>query len=360
MATSPAPSRFRPYAAWWGGVTLLWTIDGWITATQIHSMRVAGGAAAAWSDALRQAMVSAYLWVPLTMLALWSVARVPIERDRIILPVLVHMAGAAFVALVRALAVLLLNSWVQWYATVPPFGELYLVSLRNNLVIYWLLLGVGHAVYYARTTRLQRAQLAQAQLLVLKSQLQPHFLFNALNTISAHVRSNPAAAERVVERLSRFLRQSLDSADVHEVTLRQELENIEPYLEIEQLRFEERLNIRRDIASDVLDAVVPHLVLQPLVENAVRHGLSKRAAGGTVAICARREQNELLLEIRDDGAGLPAGFTLANDAGLGLSNTRSRLQQLYRQRYHMEVTSNGGGTVVRLRLPLRMINGRRS
>lgn len=317
-------------------------------------MREAAGESVTWSDALIPSLVSAWLWIPLTMLALWMAARYPVERERWLLPVVMHILGALLVSVVRGAAVLVLNPWIGWYATIPPLAELFVTSLRNNVLIYWLLVGVGHGVHYARAVRAQREQLAQAQLHVLKSQLQPHFLFNALNTITAHIRTDPAAAERIVERLSQLLRNTLDSAAAQEVPLREELAALRPYLDIEQERFEERVAFHECVAPDTLEALVPHLLLQPLVENAVRHGLSRRAAGGAVHIAARRSGDSLEISVQDDGAGIPAGFRLQEHWGVGLRNTCSRLEQLYGAAHTFALTAtDGGGAVARLSIPFR-------
>lgn len=348
------PTRLRPRWAWWGAVTLWWTVDGLVSAAQVHSMQAAAGDAVSWGDALLPAMASAWLWIPLTMFALWSAARIPIERRRIVAPAAAHVAAAVMVSVARAVAVLLLNDWIGWYSDPPAFADTIAVSLGNNVFIYWLLVGVGHAVHYARTARRQHEQLAEARLRVLKSQLQPHFLFNALNTISAYVRTEPETAERIVDRLARLLRETLASAATQEVTLREELAVLEPYLEIEQTRFERRLRVRWSIEPAALDAAVPHFLLQPLVENAIRHGLAGRAAAGTIEIAAWRDGDRLCIRVQDDGVGLPPDFREQRDWGVGLRNSNDRLQQLYGSEASLELAGvPGGGTAVLLRIPYK-------
>ncbi|MGH7577325.1 MAG: sensor histidine kinase [Longimicrobiales bacterium] len=352
----PRSGSFRPWWAWWGVVTLWWTVEGLVSAAQVHSMQWAAGDAVSWGRALIPAMASAYLWVPLTMFALWSAARVPIERRSVVAPAMAHVAAAVMISVARAAAVLLLNSWVGWYADPPTLGETVLVSLGNNVFIYWLLVGVGHAVHYARTARLQQEQLAEARLRVLKSQLQPHFLFNALNTISAYVRTDAETAERIVDRLARLLRETLASGATHEVTLREELAALEPYLEIEQTRFEDRLNVRRSIDPTTLGAAVPHFLLQPLVENAIRHGLAPRTAPGTVEVAAWRDRETLCVRVLDDGVGLRPDFRGPHDWGVGLRNSHDRLRQLYGSGASLELSrAAGGGTAVMLRIPYRTL-----
>lgn len=187
-------------------------------------------------------------------------------------------------------------------------------------------------------------------------QLQPHFLFNTLHAISALVHEDAEEADRMVAHLSELLRLSLENAGAQEVTLRQELEFLEPYLQIEQARFGNRLALRRDIAADVLDARVPNLVLQPLVENAVRHGIASRSGPGLVEISARRAGDRLRLEVRDNGSGLPAAGALRE--GVGLGNTRARLQQLYGADHRLEMRNvEGGGLRVTLEIPFAVLDG---
>lgn len=350
------PTRLRPWWAWWGTVTLWWTVDGLVSAAQVHSMQAAAGDAVSWDDALVPALASAWLWIPLTMFALWSAARIPIERRRIVAPAAAHVAAAVMVSVARAAAVLLLNDRIGWYADPPAFADTIAVSLGNNVFIYWLLVGVGHAVHYARTARRQHAQLAEARLRVLKSQLQPHFLFNTLNTINAYVHTEPETAERIVDRLARLLRETLASGATQEVTLRAELAVLEPYLEIEQTRFEGRLRVRWSIESGTFDAAVPHFLLQPLVENAIRHGLAKRSAGGTVEIAAWRDRDRLRIRVQDDGVGLHPDFQSQRDWGVGLRNSHDRLQQLYGSRASLDLARvSGGGTAVLLRIPYKTL-----
>ena len=199
------------------------------------------------------------------------------------------------------------------------------------------------------------SQLAQARLESLRAQLNPHFLFNALNTIAMLVRRGASAdAIRGVVSLSELLRRALTDGSTAEVALRAELALVGHYLEIEQLRYRERLRTHVDASADVLDALVPSLVLQPLVENAVRHGIARRPDGGQIDIVCRREEGRLLLEVRDEGPGFPDGWDLADSRGVGLSNTRERLLHMYGRTHVFEATNApDGGALVRVVIPLR-------
>jgi len=203
----------------------------------------------------------------------------------------------------------------------------------------------------------------QSNLQTLKTQLQPHFLFNTLNAIASLVHRKPDAAEDMIGSLSDFLRVTLDTAQEHEVPLRREIEFLDLYLEIQQARFGERLRIEKEIEPAALDVFVPALILQPLVENSVRHGIEPRETGGTIFIRAHRDESSLQFEIRDDGEGLKAGQFAALREGVGLSNTKARLQELYGEAHSFQITPNGeGGLTVKVTVPWRVLteNARRA
>jgi sensor histidine kinase YesM len=226
------------------------------------------------------------------------------------------------------------------------------------------MLGVAHALNYHRLSRERalrtsqlEARLAQAQLQLLKMQLHPHFLFNTLNSISALIHHDVELADRMVARLGDLLRLALQHFGAEEVPLRQELEFVLSYLEIEQARLGPRLRFQLDVEEGAAEALVPTFLLQPLVENAIRHGVAARPLGGRVEVRARREASRLSLEVRDTGPG-PAPGEPAE--GVGLSNTRARLGRLYGEEYQFELAGGpGGGAVVRVVIPFRVgANGR--
>jgi signal transduction histidine kinase len=225
------------------------------------------------------------------------------------------------------------------------------------LLVFWLVLGIAYALDFYRRYRERElhaahleGQLAVAQLQVLKMQLQPHFLFNTLHAISALIHQNVEVADRMVARLGELLRTTLDSAGIQEVSLRQELAFIEPYLEIEQARLGPRLTIRIEAEASILDARLPNLLLQPLVENAVRHGVAAHAGPGVIEIRACRERDLLKLTIRDNGRGLSSNYV----EGVGVSNTRARLRQLYGAAQRFEMHNHPeGGLLVTVALPYR-------
>ena len=348
MTASPSPSR-----RWWLYAFLWWTLNGVASASQYVQMTGPGGERITWRHALVTSLASAWLWVPLTMLALWLAHRFPLGRGRLLPRLGLHLLSVIAVVVFRAAAVLVFNPWVGWYATLPPLPELLLTSAQNNAFLYTLLIGVAHAAHYASESRRRDGQLAEARLLTLKAQIQPHFLFNTLNTIALMVRENPADAERLITRLSELFRHALDGATIHEVPLADELRFAAAYLEIEAARLEDRLRVEWEIDPSALGARVPHLILQPLVENAIRHGIAPRSAAGRLRVAARREDGKVLLEVEDDGVGL-AGVSRPAPAGVGLANVRARLAALYGPAGELALAPTpGGGVTATLVVPYR-------
>jgi two-component system, LytTR family, sensor kinase len=236
-------------------------------------------------------------------------------------------------------------TWHKWLRNV-------VYSFDYGMVLYWMvilivyLLECYHRYQMGRMDAVKlQAELAQAQLRWLKVQVHPHFLFNALHTISALVHEDPEAAERVIARLSDLLRLSLRDGGVQVVPLKQELEHVRMYLDIERARFEERLVVNLSIEDGTEDALVPSLVLQPLVENAIRHGIGKRIRGGEVTISSSRHGARLALSVSDNGVGLPPTGVSPVREGIGLSSIRGRLERLYGRSQSLILRKLGGGGV---------------
>jgi LytS/YehU family sensor histidine kinase len=211
--------------------------------------------------------------------------------------------------------------------------------------------------YVTSELRLERMEKSygQARLNALRMQLDPHFLFNALNTISSHVERDPRLTRSMIEHLGDLLRMSLETKDRQEVPLAEELAFLGHYLEIQKIRFGDQLEVRIEVAPEVRYASVPSLFLQPLVENAIRHGISRRASGGTVTVFARKVGENISIEVADDGVGLPASWSLERSTGLGLSVTRERLAGLYSGNHSFVVhRRTEGGTAVEILLPLQV------
>ncbi len=250
---------------------------------------------------------------------------------------------------------------LTWGESPPSLGARFLKLLAwggpGDILWYAGVVAVSHATSSheklrqgeIRASRLEN-RLTRTRLQVLRTQLQPHFLFNTLHAVSALLHDDPASAKRMLSRLAHLLWLTLRNDSKQEVSLREELEMLESYLEIQQVRFADRLTVLRDIAPAALTARVPNLILQPLVENAIRHGTSRRSTPGRLEVGARLEDGWLRLEVRDNGGGLPRGAVLHE--GVGLSNTRARLQQLYGSRHLFELgDAPGGGLSVVLKIP---------
>jgi len=333
----------------WGGITLFWVVEGVLYGSTFVKPGVP------FADAVRSPLVGALMWIPISVWEMWLAERHPLERGHVADRLGVHVASAAAVIFLRTLAMIALNPWVGWFERVPSFGQVLIVSARANLLLYILILGAAHAMHFARRAQERErhaerleAQITEAKLSALRSQLHPHFLFNALGAIAELMHRDVDTADRMIVRLSRLLRLALDESNAKEVTLAHELGCLEPYLELEKLRLGDRLSVTMDIEPAAREARLPGMMLQPLVENAIRHGIAPRTAPGTVAIRARRADEALLLEVEDDGAGLAEGA--AN--GVGLTNTRARLRELYGSVSTLELEgAPGRGTRVRVSVP---------
>lgn len=244
---------------------------------------------------------------------------------------------------------------VGWMTAVQ---RLYLMNLDWSLMTYTTIVGLTYSISYYREAQARalkesqlETRLAEARLNALEAQLQPHFLFNTLHAISSLLHTNPDAADRMISRLSDLLRLTFDRAGAARVPLQEELEFLQKYLEIEQTRFQDRLSVRYAVDPDTLDAEVPRLILQPLVENAVKHGVTPRSGQGVVEITSRREGDALWLEVRDNGVGLSGRARTQLRSGVGLANTRDRLECLYGNAQSLEFSEESPGLTVRIRLP---------
>ena len=236
--------------------------------------------------------------------------------------------------------------------------RIFLTNMDWTLMTYSAIVGLSHALAYYRESQARalnavqlEAQLSEARLRTLQAELHPHFLFNTLHAISTLVHTKPDLADRMISRLSDLLRLTFDRSGATRVPLQEELEFLEKYLEIEQTRFQDRLTVRYEIDPDTLDAEVPRLILQPLVENAIQHGVAPRSGPGLVQIASRRQNGRLWLEVRDDGVGLNAGARARIRSGIGLANTRDRLDCLYGNSHSLDFSDGGPGLAVRIEIP---------
>ena len=329
-----------------------------------------------WSNVFSD-LLSWYLWALLFPAIWWVGSRFRFERRNWRSTLAIHLGAGVLAASAYRFLDLIKRELVTNIAIAlkkkEPFFEAfdglsfnflgdYFFFLRYGfqipLIIYFGIVAAIHAVSYyekfrdreLKATRLE-AQLAQSQLQVLKMQLHPHFLFNTLNAISALMHRDVEAADKMITLLSDLLRVSLEKDERHLVPVQNELEFLGRYLAIEKIRFRDRLRVEMDIEPGCLDAQVPKLILQPLVENAIRHGIAMRSAAGLVSVEATRKGGRLRLVVSDDGPGLPADPSRTRE-GVGLANTRGRLEQLYGEDHHFELRPSAfGGFEVVLEMP---------
>jgi two-component system, LytTR family, sensor kinase len=306
-----------------------------------------------------------YAWALLAPLVLWLARAYSFERNKWRKALAVHvpavflftfahamLLGAGKVATMRFLA----GREVDWWLGVR---ERYFLYFDWEMMTYWAIIAVSHAYYFYResqeralTTAQLQTRLAEAQLQALQRQLHPHFLFNTLHTISALMHRDINAADTMLARLSDLLRLTLDRVGTQLVPLKDELDFIHKYLDIERTRYGERLHTTFVIEPDTLGASVPNFVLQPIVENALRHGIGPKVGGGRVEVRAHHNGEWLQLVVQDDGYGVAPDKLDAFNTGVGLSNTRSRLEHLYPGNHTFEFqTPPGGGLAVTIVIP---------
>ena len=356
-------SRWRKY----GLIFVLWTLAVIVEAAQYYASQFVEHHPFTLGLALRRACEEWYPWAFLTVGILWMARRWNLEREGLKRWILGHLGACVVVGLVyfTVYAWLLSGKKSVMDGSTFLFGKVFkklvIFYFHVTLVIYWaiVLAHLGWGYYQQSRERERQAsalatELVRTRLEVLRMQLNPHFLFNTLHTISALIHENPEDADRIVARLSELLRVSLEQSDSQEVPLRQELSFLERYLQIEQTRFQDRLAVEMEIESGLDDALVPSLILQPLVENAIRHGIEPREDPGRVKIGVRRLDGMLELKVSDNGPGLPEAEVAPSREGVGLSNTRSRLSHLYGANHRFELTpATGGGLEARLLIPCR-------
>jgi two-component system, LytTR family, sensor kinase len=347
---------------------LIWTIGGIFFFSQGLSQKFFAHDPTPWWHYLISWLVGVYLWALMMPGILWLGRRFPIGRRNWMRLVALHLLLGVAVSVAQ----LLLESAILSRLGVFPvfmstftsaFAFLLVIGFHNGIMTYWTILGVQYGVGYyqnyqerkqealrleLRASELQ-SQLVQAQLGVLKMQLQPHFLFNTLNAIMVLVRQQKSKeAEQTLAHLSDLLRCVLEDVEAQEVSLRRELEYLQLYLSIEQVRFQDRL--RTEISADpaILDSAVPQMVLQPIVENAIRHGMGRSSSAGRIKISAVRVNNTLELKVQDDGPGFPSADSLdersslqhsSQSPGIGLTNTRARLRQLHGEEARLTIAN---------------------
>jgi two-component system, LytTR family, sensor kinase len=347
---SVSRQRWARLAFIWG----VWTLVGLFFSSQIYFYFLRTEKPVSLLRSLAWQMSAVYVFALTTPLVLWLARRFRVERQNWRRPLLTHLLAGTAIAAAWAVCHIAIDTAFGGYMKFSPANlpRQIFVNLDKELLVYCIIVLSSHATSYYQRYREGELRASQAQLQALKMQLHPHFLFNSLHSISALVHSDPDAADKMIARLGDFLRLTLDASATQEVTLRKELEFLNCYLEIERIRFHDRLTTRVEVEPQALDCRVPNLILQPIVENAIRHGVAPRSAPGHVEIRAEREGQTLRLQVRDNGAGLPTNKSCATKGGVGLSNARARLEQLYGAAYRFELENDPrGGCLVTLEIP---------
>ena len=321
-------------------------------------------------ESFEKAILPWTVWALLAPLIVGIDRWLPLSKEAIFKRFLVHIPLSLFFTGLNLYADRLISAVIS--STLHPFPYPYSVikeSLHGlfqaRFMVYWVVLFAYIMMDYAnhlrereiRTAELERL-VTEARLDMLRAKLHPHFLFNTLNTISAHVEREPRTARRLLEQLGELLRLTLSHAEDQEIPLAQEIAFIERYLDLQKARLEDRLEAIVKVDPDVLDALVPTFILQPLVENAIRHGTAPSLEPGFVQVRAWRTNGQVHLSIQDDGPGLPSGWNPDLSVGIGISNTRERLRRLYGdERQQFEISSDAGkGVRVDLTFPFRDSN----
>jgi sensor histidine kinase YesM len=358
------PSSHRRY--FWWLLSGVWLILSIFMASQLVLRTAEGKYPVDWFSGLSLEMLYCLQWISLAPVTLWLAKKFPLQNRKFFAGLLIHLAvGLLMSALTMAGRTVLITIFMYKFA-VPltlerVFGNMT-EALDYGVMSYLLNMLFSYSyVFYTqvrereiRAAQLQ-SELERAQLLTLKMQLHPHFFFNTLNTISVLIRKQEnALAVEMIAKLSKFLRYTLEKTNTQEVTLEEELSAIDLYLEIQKVRFQENLTVTRNISPDVLNTKVPTLILQPLVENALQHGIAKREQGGLLELSAERMNGNVYITISDNGPGVKHDLDELKQHGIGLQNSESRLQKLYGSSFEFELKPKPeGGTLVHVALPFR-------
>lgn len=345
----------------------VWLVPGCLSALEtLVNARLGGREVTVWTSILAE--VPAWgVWALATPFILWAGERWPLERGPLFRRILLHVPPAVFCGAAYVLVATTTWRLAAPYPTSVGFGAMaaswFVSALPLMLLVYFGVLGSARAVHWFarhRQVELQAArlssQLSEARLSALRMQLHPHFLFNSLNAVAVLVRDGRnEEAEGVLVRLAALLRRTLNADGRHRIRLAEEIDFIRHYLDVERVRFSDRLRVSIDIDAGAESALVPALVLQPLVENALRHGVGRRAAAGRIVITAHAFGDRLSLTVSDDGPGPGASLDSDSGTGVGLRNTRARLSALYGgEAFCILEDGDGGGARARIELPLQL------
>ena len=338
----------------------IWIAAAWFFVVRIseyYALRIDLGRELTWEGSLRYTAVELGFWLLMTPVIAWWAEEFPLERPALVKNVAILLFLNVATELLYSSYRVKLHHFVYPDFVLRSFWTQSRTYLLDNSVIvawfFWAIVGIHHAIKAARKSQQREQELVKAQLEMLKAQLQPHFLFNTLNSISCLMREDVEAADDMMTSLGELLRTTLSVSASEEITLRRELNMLELYLAIERARFQDRLSVLVNADPETLDCNVPCLLLQPIVENAVRHGIARLDRPGAVEVRAVCVGSELSISIVDDGPGISTECT--SREGIGLANTRARLEKHYGAMQTLRYTNrNEGGLIVEIRLPLRL------
>jgi len=357
----------------WLTVGVIWVMLGVIYAAPVYvEVRAEQHGHMAWRI-FSWGILTWLAWAPLTPAIVWLARQYSLLGEAWKRNLIIHLPAFLFFSVLHSAAGTAITLWIKPFDNMgdspktfwPRFISRVPGSFGSDLLVYGGVVGIFYAIDYYRKYREREfqasrleAQLAQAQLDSLRMQLHPHFLFNTLNSIVGLVRDNKnGAAVNMLVGLSDLLRHTLEYSSRHEVELREELNFIKLYLSIQEIRFSDRLRIELDIDPRTTKALVPNLILQPLTENALRHGIARSANSGLVGISSAVTDGHLRLTVYDEGAGLPDDWQLKGSAGIGLANTIARLQQLYDDDQQFDIRNrDGGGVEVVIVMPFKTLS----
>jgi two-component system LytT family sensor kinase len=339
----------------WIWIAVVWFFV--VRVSEYYALRTDLGYQLTWEGSFRYTVVELGFWLIMTPVMAWWAEKFGLERPALVKNVAVLLLLNVATELLYSSYRVKLHRFVYPDFALHSFWRQSQTYLIDNSVIvagfFWAIVGMHHAIKAARKSQQREQELVKAQLEMLKGQLQPHFLFNTLNSISWLMREDVEAADNMMTSLGELLRTTLSVSASEEVPLRRELNMLELYLVIERARFQDRLRVLVNADPETLDCNVPCLLLQPIVENAVRHGISRLDRPGSVEVRAARVGAELSISILDDGPGITAESTWRE--GIGLANTRARLEKHYGEMQSLRYTNrNEGGLIVEIRLPLRL------
>ncbi len=358
-------SNLTPRIKVWLIIVTVWSANILLMSSQTYYSLVREGRSPDIFTASLAGISYSVLWMIFTPLVLWFGRKFPLERETWGRNLSIHIALSFIVAITHNL----LSNAIVWYIRLKPGDEFFFYRLWTaaigffdyGLLVYWIILMIQQAVAYYRRVQERElkasqleTQLVQAQLQALKMQLHPHFLFNTLHSISALIHEDTNAADKMLARLGDFLRISLENSGAQMVTVGKEIESLQAYFEIERVRFRDTLDLRLEVEPATLDAQMPSFLWQPLLENAIHHGIATSETNGRITFRAKRKQEKLVLEVEDNGTGLPTNEQSRLKEGIGLANTRAILRHIYGSHHHFQVVqSKYGGAIAILEIPFR-------